>query len=112
MTKFFLPGAFHVFDARDENARVAGDKPARLDQNFQAERPEQRHQPPGVFLRRQNVLRRGGFPPGGGAAGERGFIDNAQPAADAEKFQRVFFPQPFHERQDFAHRLLKRASSQ
>jgi hypothetical protein len=34
------------------------------------------------------------FPPGRRAAGERGLINDAQPAADAEKFQRVFFFQP------------------
>ena len=51
----------------------------------------------------------GGFPPGRRAAGERGLINDAQPAADAEKFQRVFFLQPPQERQDLAHGLLKRA---
>ena len=44
----------------------------------------------------------------GRAAGQRGLIDDAQPAADAEKFQLVFFRQPSHQRQDFSHRLFKR----
>ena len=47
----------------------------------------------------------------GRAAGQRGLIDDAQPAADAEKFQRVFFRQPPHQRQHFAHGLLKRRTA-
>ena len=43
-------GALHVFDLRDQDARVAGDEPARLDQDPQAERLEQWQQPGRVLL--------------------------------------------------------------
>ena len=100
---------FTIFDARDQDARVAGNEPARLDQDAQAERLEQRHQAVGVFLRRQNVFRlRGGFPPLRRTAGQRRVVNNAQAAADAEKFQTVFVFQALHQRQHFAHGLLER----
>ena len=51
MRKVFLPGAFDVFDARDEDAGIAGNEPARLDEDSQAQRLQQRHQPRRVDAR-------------------------------------------------------------
>ena len=106
--KVLFARAFHIFDARDQNACVAGNETARLDQNFQTERLKQRQEPLRVFLRRQNIFCRRRFPPGRRAAGERRLINNAESAADAEKFQREFCLQLFDQRQNFPHRLLKR----
>ncbi len=83
-------GALDVFDARDQDASVAGNEPARLHENSQAERFDQGEQAAGVFCGREDVLCGGRFPPGGCAAGQRAVIDDAQAAADAEELQPVF----------------------
>ena len=62
----------------------------------------------GVFLRRQNVFRRRRFPPAGRTTLQRGLINDAQSAADAEKFDpmpRFQFP---HQRQHLPHGIFKR----
>jgi hypothetical protein len=53
--------AFHIFDARDQDAGVAGNEPARLDQDFQAERLSAAAANGAAYFRRQNVFRRGVF---------------------------------------------------
>ena len=107
MTKFLLPVRF-TYSTRVTRmpALPTINRPGSI-KIFKPSGPQQRHQPPGVFLRCQNVLRRGGFPPGRRAAGEGGLVNDSQAAADAEKFEPVFSLQPFHQRQNLAHGLLK-----
>ena len=108
MTKFFLPVRFTYSTLRDQNARVADDETARLDQNFQAERLQQWQQFFRVTRRRQNAFCRGRLPPRRRAAGQRRIVNDAQAAAGTEKFQLVFRRQFLHQRQDFFHRQLVR----
>ena len=105
--KVFAPGPFDVLHAGDEDAGVANNKTPRLDQDFQAERFEQRRQARRVKGRSQDAPGRGSFPPGFRTAGQGGIINDAQSPADAEKFQTKPVGQPPDHRQDFPHGLLE-----
>ena len=47
--EIFFARAFDVFDTCDEDARVAGDETSGFEQDFHAERLEQRHEARGIF---------------------------------------------------------------
>ena len=85
--EMFPTGAFHVFDAGDQDAGIAGNKPPRFDEYPQFERLQQWHQRGSVFGGGEDIFRLRFPPPIGPAAGQGRLIDDAEPAADAEKLQ-------------------------
>ena len=91
--KFPALGLLDVKDTREKNARVANQKTSWFENNAHAE-IAQRWQRGGCVLRDGQLL--AGFfgfflPPFVSAAGERRFINNSHPSADAEKFDVVTF---------------------
>jgi len=105
--KVLPTGPFHVFDPGHQDAGVAHDEAAWLDQDAQAQRPQQRHERRGIAGRGENVFGARRLPPGRPAAVERRVIDDPQPAADTEKLERVLGRQLGDQRQHLPHRQLE-----
>ncbi len=90
MTKFFLPVRLMNSTRVTRMPALPEMKRPGSSKIFKPSGPEQRHKARGIFLRRQNYSPGGRFPPQRIAAGERGLVNDAEPAADAEKFDAVF----------------------
>ena len=91
--EFLVLGLFDVADARQEDTGIADEQTARLDQHAQSELAQRRQDGGGIIVdrKRQGCRRLDAIlfaPPIAASAGKRRFVNDPDPAADAEKLER------------------------
>src|SRR5689334_10371356 len=79
----------HILDPGHQDSCISGDEPAWLEKDAKSKRLQEWDQSSRVTLGGQDLLGFGRLPPTRGTAGQCWIIDDTQPAADAEKFERV-----------------------
>src|SRR5438067_371788 len=110
--EFLLRGLLEITDAGEQDTGVAHEESTGLEQHPQADLAQRRDDRGGVVSDRQgqrHCLGESIFlrPPIAAATGERGFVNNPDPAADTEKLERILLLQFLDQRRDFRDRFRK-----